>query len=196
MKSILTLVGLITLSGFIMNTIPTMKSIAQKDSNKAESTIEVDTIEAKDKKNKPLKTAKNEPNTKTKPTKSKTPAPKPKPPKTPTTPKPTPTPKYTSQGSCELAHNFNWPSNIAAAICMAESSGVANKTNWADNHGSCSGSYGLMQNACFWFPYFGYSLAQAHDPLVSMTVAYKIYQRQGNFNAWTTYTKGLYLRYL
>jgi Lysozyme like domain len=99
-------------------------------------------------------------------------------------------------GDCSLAYNYDWPQRTAYAICMAESRGRATATNMGDNHGKCQGSYGLMQVGCFWFPYYGYSVSDGHNPRINMEVAYKIYKRQGGFGAWTTYTGGKYIKYL
>lgn len=99
-------------------------------------------------------------------------------------------------GNCSLVNNYDWPRDIARAVCLAESGGNANATNWGDNHGKCVGSFSLMQVGCFWYPYFGYSEADFYNPVVNMEIAYKIYQRQGGFGAWSAYTKGAYLRYL
>lgn len=97
-------------------------------------------------------------------------------------------------GDCRLAYNYDWPQNIAYAVCMAESSGGHAMYNGNDNHGKCVGSYGLFQIACFWFPYYGYDIS--YDPQVNVQIAYNIWKRQGGFGAWTTYTSGKYLRYM
>lgn len=110
--------------------------------------------------------------------------PKPEPPK----PKPVPS------GNCSLAYNFDWPQDVAYAVCMAESSGNQYVHNGGDNHGSCIGSYGLFQIGCFWYPYYGYDLS--YDPQVNAQIAYNIWKRQGGFGAWSAYTTGKYLRYL
>lgn len=110
------------------------------------------------------------------------------------TPEPAPA-RVASSGGCELAYNYDWPAQTAYGICMAESTGNANAANWNDHHGSCSGSFSLMQVGCFWYPYYGYSSADYYNPSVNMEIAYKIWQRQGGFGAWTTYTAGLHLRY-
>ena len=79
---------------------------------------------------------------------------------------------------------------------MAESSGNKNAANMNDNHGSCIGSYGLFQIACFWFTYYGYSSKDYYDPIVGLKIAEKIVERQGGYNAWTTYVSGAYQSYL
>lgn len=98
-------------------------------------------------------------------------------------------------GNCSLVNNYDWPKNVAYGVCMAESRGNSNAINWGDNHGSCVGSYGLMQVGCFWFPFYGYSVSDGYNPAINMLVAYKIWQRSG-FSPWTTWTSGAYLQYL
>lgn len=97
---------------------------------------------------------------------------------------------------CDLAYNYDWPQDIAYAICMAESTGNQDARNMSDNHGSCVGSYGLWQVGCFWYYYYGYSDSDFYNPDVNVSIAYQIYKRQGSFNAWTTFTRGSYLKYL
>lgn len=87
-------------------------------------------------------------------------------------------------GWCDLVYQYDWPQETAHRICLAESHGDPNAVNMNDNHGKCKGSYGLMQTACFWFPFFGYEIS--FDPEINMQLAYKIWQRSG-FTPWTTY---------
>ncbi len=93
--------------------------------------------------------------------------------------------------NCDLVYNYsNWDQNIARQICVLESNGNPNAVNWKDNHGSCSGSFSLMQVGCFWYPFFGYSSVDYYDTDINMTISNKIYVRQGNsFKAWTTCRK-------
>lgn len=109
----------------------------------------------------------------------------------------TSSPKQTN-GGCGLVDRYDWNRRVAYAVCMGESTSNSTAENWRDNHGSCRGSFGLMQIACFWFPYYGYSLsAYKHNPEVNMKLAYKIYKRSGNsFHPWGAYTSGKYLKYL
>jgi hypothetical protein len=102
----------------------------------------------------------------------------------------------TYTGDCSLVYNYDWPVGIAYGVCMAESGGNVNAVNWGDNHGKCVGSFSLMQVGCFWYPYFGYSSADFYNPQVNMDIAYKIWQRQGGFGAWSAFTNGSYLRYM
>lgn len=99
-------------------------------------------------------------------------------------------------GSCDLAYNYSWPARTARAICLAESGGNPGATNMGDNHGKCSGSYGLMQVGCFWYPYYGYNSSHYYNGTINMDIAFKIWERQGGFGAWTTYTSGKYYKYL
>lgn len=105
-------------------------------------------------------------------------------------------PVQVTRRGCELAYNYDWPQDIAYAICMAESTGNQDAVNWSDNHGKCVGSFSLWQVGCFWYPYYGYSSEDFYNPEVNVEIAYQIYKRQGSFKAWTTYTRGTYLKYL
>lgn len=93
-----------------------------------------------------------------------------------------PTPPPVASGNCFLAFNYPWPQNIAYAICMAESGGRADASNWSDNHMSwagCLGSFGLMQLNC--------SNGKVYDGAENMRIAYNMYVSWGNsFRAWTT----------
>lgn len=94
-----------------------------------------------------------------------------------------------SSGGCELVNNYsNWDRNVAYAVCMAESGGNTYAANYNDNHGSCRGSFGLMQLACFWIP-------NPKDPIANMAKANEIYSRSG-WSPWGAYTSGKYLKYL
>jgi len=101
-----------------------------------------------------------------------------------------------ASGDCSLAFNYPWPQKIAYAVCMAESGGRVGAVNWGDNHGSCIGSFSLFQLGCFWYPYYGYSSADFYNPKVNVEIAFKIWQRQGGFGAWSAYTNGAFNRYL
>jgi len=105
-----------------------------------------------------------------------------------------PKPKPVPAGNCSLAYNYDWPQDVAYAVCMGESSGNQYSLNGKDNHGTCTGSYGLFQIGCFWFPYYGYEIN--YDPHVNVQIAYNIWKRQGGFGAWSAYTSGKYLKYL
>lgn len=91
----------------------------------------------------------------------------------------------TATGDCMLAYNYDWNADIAYQVCMKESGGRANATNWTDKHHNCTGSYGLWQIGCFWFPYYGYGESAHYDPVIGTEIAYKIWKRQGNFKAWS-----------
>lgn len=100
-------------------------------------------------------------------------------------------------GSCNLVYNYSdWPANIAYGICMAESSGNPGASNFNDIHHNCAGSFSLMQVACFWYPHYGYSSSDYYDGAINVDIAHRIWQSQGGFGAWTTYTAGKHLRFL
>lgn len=95
-------------------------------------------------------------------------------------------------GDCEayrdIITSFDWPDEIAMKICQAESGGTADAANWGDSHGSCIGSHGLFQVACFWAPSFGYNVEDLDTPEINVKVAYLIWKENG-FYPWTTYKK-------
>lgn len=98
-------------------------------------------------------------------------------------------PTASSSGGCELVRNYtNWNVDVAYAVCMAESGGNTNAANYNDNHGSCIGSFGLMQLACFWIP-------NPTDPNANIAKANEIWSRSG-WSPWGAYTSGKYLKYL
>lgn len=97
--------------------------------------------------------------------------------------------KPSTTGGCELVYNYsNWDTNVAHAVCMAESGGNTNAANYNDNHGKCIGSFGLMQLACFWIP-------NPTDPYANIAKANEIWSRSG-WQPWGAYTSGKYLKYL
>lgn len=98
-------------------------------------------------------------------------------------------PTASTSGNCDLVRNYtNWDTSVAYAVCMAESGGNSNAANYNDNHGTCVGSFGLMQLACFW-------ISNPTDPTANMAKANEIYSRSG-WSPWGAYTSGKYLKYL
>ena len=93
-----------------------------------------------------------------------------------------------SGNQCSLVNNYSWDKRTAYAVCMAESGGDANAANMNDNHGTCRGSFGLMQLACFWIP-------NPTDPNANMAKAYEIYTRSG-WQPWGAWSSGAYLKYM
>jgi hypothetical protein len=92
-------------------------------------------------------------------------------------------------GGCELAYNYtSWDQRTAYAVCMAESNGNTNATNWNDNHGSCVGSFGLFQIACI-------HDGSSYDPIINVAAANRLYNQSG-WSIWGAYTSGAYLKYL
>lgn len=92
-------------------------------------------------------------------------------------------------GNCSLVNNYsNWDTNVAYAVCMAESGGNSQAANWNDHHSTCTGSFGLMQLACF-------HTKNPLDPIENMRVANQIYSRSG-WQPWGAFTSGAYLRFL
>lgn len=81
-----------------------------------------------------------------------------------------------------LLSQYEWDVATMQRIMRAESGCNPTNHNWADNHRSCKGSYGLMQIGCV----HGYSVEYLSDPANNIAVAYKVWKSQG-YRAWTTY---------
>ena len=95
-----------------------------------------------------------------------------------------------------LVERYDWDVSIAMAVMQAESGCNPGAENWSDSHGSCSGSKGLFQLACFWPGALGYSYESLYDPASNVEMAYKIYKRGNSWNPWGAYTNGSFRRYL
>lgn len=100
----------------------------------------------------------------------------------------------------QLAQNAGFTgndANIAAAIAMAESSGIPTKYNpevkASGGTPQGQGSYGLWQIYVKKHPQFaGWNL---YDPQTNANAAYSVYQNEG-WTAWTTFKTGAYKQYL
>lgn len=99
--------------------------------------------------------------------------------------------KYT-----DLIQKYDWNVDLVWAIMRAESGLNPSAVNMNDKHHNCTGSYGLMQIACFWADYYGYAVEDLKNPEVNILIANKIYERQGGFQAWGAYTNGSYKSHL
>lgn len=103
---------------------------------------------------------------------------------------------------CDAVNGYAWDTNIAYAVCMGESGGNARAANMGDRHGSCNGSFGLMQVACIHYRNAGvYGEDNLFDPKINMDLAYKVYtdslSRGGNgWQPWGVYTNGRYQQFL
>lgn len=89
-------------------------------------------------------------------------------------------------GNCDayqgLVAQYDWDVSTMMRIMRAESGCNPTNHNYADNHRSCLGSYGLFQIGCV----HGLSVAYLSEPANNIASAYKIYKSQG-YTAWTTY---------
>jgi hypothetical protein len=91
---------------------------------------------------------------------------------------------------CELVNKYQWDTDVAYAVCMAESGGNPSASNWSDQHNGCAGSHGLMQIACVHT-----SGLPEHNPEKNMEKAFEIYSRSG-WQPWGAYTSRAYLKYM
>ncbi len=91
----------------------------------------------------------------------------------------------------ELARDAGFPNpELAAAVAMAESGGNAN----AVGDLLLGGSYGLWQINIKAHPQ--YLVAQLFDPAYNARAAFEISSGGINWQPWTTFRTGAYLRYL
>lgn len=101
---------------------------------------------------------------------------------------------------CDAVNGYAWDTNIAYAVCMGESGGNARAANMGDRHGSCNGSFGLMQVACIHYQNAGiWGEDNLFDPAINVKLAYKVYSesRHGNpWMEWGAYSDQRYLKYL
>jgi len=81
-----------------------------------------------------------------------------------------------------MLQKYDWNVDTMLRIMQAESGCNPTNHNINDNHGSCLGSYGLLQIGCV----HGYDPKYLEDPKNNIAVAYKVYKSSG-YNAWTTY---------
>lgn len=88
----------------------------------------------------------------------------------------------TSNCYYSLLSQYDWDVATMQRIMRAESGCNPTNHNYADNHRSCKGSFGLLQIGCV----HGYTVAYLSDPVNNIAAAYKIYKSQG-YTAWTTY---------
>lgn len=79
----------------------------------------------------------------------------------------------------DLLSQYDWDVATMQRIMRAESGCNPTNHNWSDNHGSCLGSYGLLQIGCI----HGKSVDYLSIPENNIQTAYIIYLRQG-YGAW------------
>lgn len=100
-----------------------------------------------------------------------------------------------SNGNCNqwqpLISQYSWDVRVALAVCTAESGGNPASNNPTDPHKVCLGSRGLFQIGCDSTGNF----AGMFDPALNIAQAYQLYSRR-NWQPWTTFTDGAYLKYL
>lgn len=82
----------------------------------------------------------------------------------------------------DLLKQYDWDVATMQRIMRAESGCNPTNHNFGDNHGSCFGSYGLLQIGCV----HGYTVSYLSSPANNIAAAYKVWQGQG-YTAWTTY---------
>jgi hypothetical protein len=94
-----------------------------------------------------------------------------------------------------IIKKYDWNSNIAYAVMMAESSGNPNAFNSGDNHRVCRGSYGLFQMGCVHFGHYGLTWDNRFDIEQNIHSAYLLYSARG-WKEWGAFTSGAYRTFL
>lgn len=90
-----------------------------------------------------------------------------------------------------LISQYDWNVEIAYAVMMAESNGVASAVNWNDSHNGCVGSYGLFQIACLHVT----DTSLLFDPAYNVQRAYELWSQSG-WRIWGAFTDQRYLQYI
>jgi soluble lytic murein transglycosylase-like protein len=91
----------------------------------------------------------------------------------------------------DIVSQYDWDVNTMLAIMRAESSCNPASINYTDGHGSCVGSYSLLQVGCLHFRDGEDKL----DPETNIAVAYRVW-KSGGYTPWTCFTNNSYLQYL
>lgn len=97
--------------------------------------------------------------------------------------------------NCTAVNSYDWDTNIAYAICMAESRGVATKDNAGLNKDG-STDYGLMQINSVHADMVKGNLKSLFNPKTNVRVAYALSHHGHDWTAWTTYNNGDYREFL
>jgi hypothetical protein len=105
--------------------------------------------------------------------------------------------KLPEKSYMELIRQYEWDSNVAYAVMMAESSGIADKINPHDYHrrAGCYGSYGLFQMGCIHFGHYGLTKDNWSDPETNVKAAYLLWKERW-WNEWGAYRNKSYLKHL
>lgn len=96
---------------------------------------------------------------------------------------------------CNAVNGYDWNRQVAYAICMAESSGVASKDN-AGLNADGSVDYGLMQINSIHADMVGGDLSKLYDPATNIKIAYSLSKGGTDWSPWTAYKTGAYLKWL
>lgn len=88
----------------------------------------------------------------------------------------------------EVIESYDWDSEVAKAVMMAESHGNPEAYN-PESHGECSGSIGLFQIACLHD-----DKEKLFNEAYNIQRAYELYQEYG-WRIWGAYTNKSYLTF-
>lgn len=96
---------------------------------------------------------------------------------------------------CSAVNGYNWNTQTAYAICMAESGGKASIDNAGVNRDG-SVDYGLMQINSVHADMVGGNLESLRDPATNIKIAYSLSKGGTDWTPWSTYNNGAYKKWL
>lgn len=95
--------------------------------------------------------------------------------------------------NCNAVEGYDWNTQIAYAICEAESRGNPDAIGYNTNG---SVDRGLMQVNSIHADLVGGNLASLFNPATNIKVAYSLSKHGTDWSAWSTYNNGEYRKYL
>jgi soluble lytic murein transglycosylase-like protein len=96
-------------------------------------------------------------------------------------------------GNCDAVDAYNWNTDIARAICMAESGGNPEATGYNSNG---TADRGLMQVNSIHADLVGGNVTALYDPATNIKIAYSLSHEGTNWTAWSAYNNGSYRKFL
>lgn len=98
----------------------------------------------------------------------------------------------------EIEKYSGWDVDTMTAIAKAENRScdpTRHNLTMSENHGSCVGSYGVLQVGCL-----HYNGEDVDDLATNVAIAYRVWQSRekwgSGYEAWTMYNNGGYLKWL
>lgn len=103
-----------------------------------------------------------------------------------------PTPPATPT-DCNAVKGYDWNTDVAYAVCMAESTGNPDATGYNTN-GTID--RGLMQVNSIHSDMVGGDVAALYDPATNIKIAYALSRGGTDWTPWSAYNSGKYLKWL